>query len=242
MVQGREMNKEHLWPKWLITKTNTHQTTVRWGEKMVNPKSATLPLCKKCNSDFGDGLEAPVSQIFEDLERGKGISDLEVELLVRWLWKLEGLGWIFQFPEGRYTNKYTLRERVLHPIDDIRGQLTVAISLIEEIDPSYGDAPLGIDSRCQHSAIFVAGVFLKVAVMVVLALFEHLIPKEFSQYRLAFKPDSMSSAKIFYPQVGFKLCTEAVGITTVASIRLTQLHDAFALGTIRREQRKRQHR
>src|SRR6266498_2812771 len=133
--------------------------------------TATFPLCVACNSDFGQGLEVPVARIFEDLEQGKGISDLEGELLVRWLWKLEGLGWIFEFSGGRYNDKYTLRQRVLHPIDDIRGQLTLAIALVEKIDPDFGDAPMGLDSRCLHSAIFVSGVFSKVAVMVVLAPF-----------------------------------------------------------------------
>ena len=170
-----------------------------------------------------------MAQIFEDLEQGKGISDLEAELLVRWLWKLEGLNWVFQFPEGRYNEKYTLRQRVLHPIDDIRGHLTLAIALVEKIDPDYGDAPLGIDSRCQHSAIFVSGVFSKVAVMVALSPFEHLIPAMFSQYRLAAKRDAISGAKLFYPQTGFPLCIEAVGVTKLASCELTKLHDAMRL-------------
>lgn len=234
MVHGRKMNREHFWPRWIIRKTGTYRTSVRWGEKKVNPLTATLPLCEKCNSDLGKGLEGPVAQIFEDLERGKGISDLEAELLVRWLWKLEGLGWIFQFPEGRYSERYTLRERILHPIDDIRGQLTLAIALVEKIDPDYDDAPLGIDSECQHSAIFVSGVFSKVAVMVLLAPFEHLIPAMFSQYRLAAKRDAISGAKLFYPQTGFSLCTQAVGVTTLASRKLTMLHDAHAVEVIRR--------
>jgi hypothetical protein len=68
--------------------------------------------------------------------------------------------------------------------------------------------------------------------MVVLELFEHLIPSGFSQYRLKPKADSLSSAKLFYPQVGFKRCTEAVGVTKIISNRLVYLHDGFALGTI----------
>ena len=125
-----------------------------------------------------------------------------------------------------------MRQRVLHPIDDIRGQLTLAIAVVKEIDPNYRDAPLGIDSRCQHNAIFVSGVFSRVAIMVVLALFDHLIPARFSRYRLAAKRDAISGAKLFYPQTGFPLCTEAVGVTTLASLNLTRLHDAFALGVI----------
>lgn len=226
------MNKEHLWPKWLIKKTGTNQTLVKWEGKEVNPMNTTLPLCVKCNADFGERLEGPLKQIFEDLELGKGISDQEAELVIRWLWKLEGINWILGFPDGVYSSKYTLRQRVLRPLDTIRGHLTLAIALCEEIDPKFGDSPMGIDSRCVHSAIFVSGVFLKIAVMVVLQLFEHLIPDSFSQYRLKPKADACSGAKLFYPQIGFKRCTEAVSVTMLASVKLTALHDKFALGAI----------
>lgn len=63
----QRMNKEHFWPKWLIKKTGTHQTGVKHGGKKVNPMNITFPLCVRCNSDSGQGLEAPVRQIFEDL-------------------------------------------------------------------------------------------------------------------------------------------------------------------------------
>lgn len=230
---GQKMNKEHFWPKWLIKKTGTNQTWVRWEGEKVNPMNATLPLCMRCNSDFGEGLEVPVQRIFEDLESGRGISDFEAELMVRWLWKLEGIGWVFEFSQGRYNEKYSLRQRVLHPIDAIRGHLTLAIALCDEIDPEFSDSPMRIDSRCDHSAIFVSGVFAKLAVMVVLQLFEHLIPDRFSQYRLKPKADALSGAKLFYPQVGFKRCIEAVGVTWLVSKKLTILHDGFALGGIK---------
>ena len=91
-----KISKEHFWPKWLIEKTGTHRTLVRFTkDKRINPKEFVIPLCTKCNSDFGRELESPVSQIFTDLENGLGISDIEAELLVRWLWKFEGYSWIF---------------------------------------------------------------------------------------------------------------------------------------------------
>jgi len=111
-----EMNMEHVFPKWLILRTNTHKTKIRWiGENKINALSATLPLCIECNRDFGNELEIPVSKIFSDLEQNKGISDNEAELLIRWLWKLDGMFWIALNPKGDYSPVYTLRQKVLQP-------------------------------------------------------------------------------------------------------------------------------
>src|SRR5262245_9695115 len=80
--------------------------------------AATLPLCEECNNDFGVQLERPVSLIFEALEAGEGITDKEAELLVRWLWKFEGMFWSAEnhtHPELLYSDRWTLKERVLGP-------------------------------------------------------------------------------------------------------------------------------
>src|SRR5690349_7587387 len=101
------MNKEHIFAEWLIRRTGTYQTGIRWRDKKDLPAlSVTLPLCVRCNTDFGRELESPTSRLFNDIERGLGLSDDEAELLVRWMWKIAGFGWIASFPGGRYTNKY----------------------------------------------------------------------------------------------------------------------------------------
>lgn len=235
---SQKMSKEHFWPKWLIKRTGTNKTKVRWGDNKINPMSATIPLCQECNKDLGDGLEAPIAIVFQDLEQGNGINDREAELLIRWLWKQAGLGWIIENPQGIYTANHTLKDRVLRPIDNIRGALALAIGRIEEIDPYYGDAPMGLDSDTNYDAIFVAGVFSKLALMVVLSPFMAMIPGNFSQYSLASKPDELSGAKLFYPKVGFQTCTEAVGITKRIAITLSKRHDAIALQAIAHEQAK----
>ncbi len=84
------MTKEHVFPKWLIIRTGTNKTGIRWGNKIIPALSVTVPLCKSCNQAFGKYLEAPIKKVFDDLESQKGISDIEADLLVRWLWKLEG--------------------------------------------------------------------------------------------------------------------------------------------------------
>lgn len=222
-------NKEHFWPQWLIEKTGTHRTSVRFTPtKRINPKALVVPLCIRCNTDFGRDLEAPVSRIFEDLETGLGISDIEAELLIRWLWKFEGLFWIFTHPENKYTEKYTLRERVLQPIDDIRSELSLAISLAEEIDPDFGDAPMGLDSWNEHDATFVAGVFSRIAIMVLRQQFEPDVPSQFTLYRLSDRSAPDRTAKLIYPKTGFKTCVEAVGITREVGLYLSYAHDLEA--------------
>lgn len=178
--------------------------------------------------DFGRELEAPVSRIFTDLEAGQGISDLEAELLIRWLWKFEGLYWIFSHPQDKYTEKYTLRERVLHPIDDIRFELSLAISIVQDINPEFEDSPMGLDSWNEHDATFVAGVFSRVAIMVLHQRFESDVPKEFSLYRLKDRNAPDRAAKLFYPKTGFRTCVEAVGITRMAGLYLSHAHDLIA--------------
>jgi len=224
------MTKEHFFPRWLIERSGTGKTGIKWiGNKNISPNAATVPLCLKCNSDFGKELEAPVSQIFNDLENNRGINDEEAELLIRWLWKFEGLAWVYFHPNDKYSKTYTLAERILQPIDQIRGSLVLAIGIIEKIDPKFGDAPMGIDSYNIHNAIFVAGVFLNIAIMVLLSEFEHLVPSEFSKYCLAEKPGKLVDAKLFFPKVGFRDCTEAVTKTSIVAKILSKLHEDFFL-------------
>lgn len=153
---------------------------------------------------------------------------MEAELLIRWLWKFEGLSWIFTHPQHKYTEKYTLRERVLQPIDDIRSGLSLAISLAQEIDPTFGDAPMGLDSWNEHDATFVAGVFSRVAIMILRHRFEPDVPDQFSLYRLSDRSAPDRAAKLFHPKTGFRTCVEAVGITKKIGLYLSHAHDLEA--------------
>jgi len=223
---GVNYNKEHVFPKWLILRTNTNNTKIRWGDKKIPALSCTIPLCRDCNKAFGKHLESPVKLIFDNLEKGAGISDLDAELLVRWLWKLEGLFWHIGNPEGKYSIKYSLRDRVLKNIDEIRSELFIAISLIKNIDATYGDRPMGIDSHNLHSALFVSGVFSKVAIMTGLNICKNLIPQNYSIYNLEQNPED---SKFFFPKEGFYDDTEAVSVSIIASTRITKEHDNIAL-------------
>lgn len=225
-VRLRGRSKEHFWPKWLIARTGTHKTTVRLTQpRRVNPRAFTVPLCATCNRDFGRELEGPVARVFKDMEAGLGLSDSEAELLIRWLWKLSGLVWTYGHPEAVHATGPTLRDRVLRPIGDIRSQLTLAVSIIETIDPTFGDAPMGLDSENDEDTVFVAGVFSRVALMVLLSGFESSVPGQFSLYRLAPPGALGKDAKLFHPRCGFQTCVEAVGTTRIAALLLSRAHD-----------------
>lgn len=228
--QDVPMNKEHIFAKWLILRTGTDQTGIRWGQKKEVPAlAATFPLCEDCNSVFGRELEGPTSRLFDEVEAGRGVSDDDAELLIRCMWKIKGLSWIANHPGGRYTTKYTLRERVLLPIDDIRGRLILGLALVSALHPDSKDLPMGIDSVTEHDAIFVSGVFSRIAVMVVLAEFEPMVPPQFGRYRLASRCHPTHAAKLFHPPSSFRDDVAAVGVTWTASMALSRAHDKFAL-------------
>lgn len=224
---GKEMNKEHYWPKWLIVRTKTNKTTIKWGGTHIRPLAATLPLCKDCNRELGRELEQPVSLLFEDIENGRGLTDFEAELLIRWLWKMEGLAWNFHnaFRQYKYTEKYSLRERVLYPIDEIRPKLRLAISLLNRIDTGFEDKPMGLDAFNERNAIFVIGVISQIAVMVIHEEFEKYIPSQFSTYALANKRLGNKDSKTFFPKTGFDTCTDAVVACRSIGPFLSYCHD-----------------
>ena len=223
----RKITKEHFWPHWLIDRASPR--SVRWRTKRIDARSATVALCEDCNSSFGRELESPVAKIFSDLESAVGLSDFEAELLVRWLWKFEGLSWLQLHSRRTYSPAFTLRDRVLNQLGSIRPHLCLAVSLLDHIDPTYGDAPVGIDSRHHTGAIFVSGVFCRIALMSLLADAAPLVPSQFSVY--PFRDISHAEdrhRKLFFPKVGFIDDTEAVGVTRSVSIALANFHEEIA--------------
>ena len=229
--EGLTMNKEHVFPEWLILKTNVHKTGIRWiTGKRVFTLACTIPLCCKCNKSFGKELEIPVSVIFDTLESGKGINDYDCELLIRWLWKTSGLLWhIGNNGNDKYTHTYTLKERVLQPIDQIRDKLVLAISRFEKVSSSREDLPMGIDSTNKVSAIFVSGVFSKLAILVTHNDFREFVPNNFTCYRLKDKLDIIDKRIVITPKVGFKNGVDAVQTTVGCSDILSALHDKQAI-------------
>lgn len=225
---GVKITKEHVFPQWLIKKTGTHRTGIRWNNKRISAKACVVPICENCNYEFNENLEKPVRNIFNDLESQKGISDNEAELLVRWMWKTCGIAWCIANSSDNYTHTYNLRERALYPINNMRRSISLAISIIDTIDSSFGDAPMGFDSVNKIDCIFTAGVFSKIAIIVLLNCFVEELPSNFSIYNLFSKRENFGYMKTFFPKKGFKSCVDAVGVTRIISLKLSYLHDNLA--------------
>jgi hypothetical protein len=235
-----DTNKEHVFPKWLIRRAKV--TQIKWRGRWVSPMKATIPLCENCNSTFGSELELPCSRIFADLEAGRGISEFEADILARWMWKGLGLDWMARNPGIPYTPRYSLRERVLRPIDDMRSEITIAISLAEKVNLQYGgEAATGFDSTNEVDAVFASGVFCRLALIASYRMFEGLIPDRFSKFQFSPRPNELSMAKVWFPKTktGFRDDDEAVGITKQASDLLSAQRDNFAL-TLQRDPEIRQ--
>lgn len=223
------ITKEHFWPIWLIERTGTYRNSVRLDEKKrINPKSLVVPLCFRCNRDFGRELESPVAHVFRNLEAGVGLSDVDAELLIRWLWKFEELFWRFTHADSSTRKHYEIRDRVLSPIVDQRLDLCLAISIVAKIKPGFADSPMGLDSWSECNPIFVAGVFSKIALMVLDSRFLGDVPKQFSCYQLAKLDAPDRDAKLFYSKVGFRDFVEAVNVTRECANYLSYAHDLAA--------------
>jgi hypothetical protein len=150
---------------------------------MLSPDKATVPLCDNCNNAFGTALEAPVSQIFRVIDDGEAINDIEAELIVRWMWKFEGLQWALYTGSGG-TTKYSLRDRIAEPhaFAEIRPMLLLAMATCHANDPGFDDWPLGIDTPPGEDAITMCGVFKRVAIVVSLTDFEGDVPDVYGKY------------------------------------------------------------
>ncbi|TIR30118.1 MAG: hypothetical protein E5X07_22995 [Mesorhizobium sp.] len=226
-------NKEHFWPRWLIAFAEATKEPVEWLGKKLPAEAVQIPLCATCNSAFGADLEGPMSQLLPRISAGAGVTDAECELIVRWLWKFEGLGWNaynFHRHKARYSVKFSLRDRVLgkQSLTNIRGHLVVALALAHQNDPGSHDWSLGIDSGLgENDAIFVSAVFRNVAMMVSLADFAHLIPPMFSKYRLQDEATASNNI-VLKPETVFPRVSDAEIVTNNASDRLKSEHERVA--------------
>src|SRR5262249_2944928 len=177
---GLRMTDEHFFPTWLIEYTEARNNGITWlGKEGINPARATMPLCRDCNNAFANTLEGPVSLIFRALEAGEALSDLDAELLVRWMWKFEGLQWhlLGRGDRARYTERYTLVERVTTPraFEEIKPRLLLALAMCRANDDGFVDWPLGLDTMPGESALTMSGVFRRVAIITSLVDFADAI-------------------------------------------------------------------
>lgn len=210
----KEMSKEHIFPQWLLNRTNTRKDKINWLGRKVPASSCTIPICVDCNAQLGIELEGPVSKIFESIENGNGFNDCEAELLVRWLWKINGMFYWSICNENWKYGYNTLKERVLSPIESPRNRISIVISLIEDDKEDFGCSPIGLDTFSIFSNVFCAGVFSKISIAVIYSKFaEHVNKDKWSVYTLSSAPLLMNPNYRIFPKVDFKTGSEAVYYT-----------------------------
>lgn len=235
----KKMTKEHFWPKWMIKHTNmVKHKIVWWGGHEVYPLTATIPLCHSCNQTLGTELEGPMQKIFLDIESGKGISDNEAEIFIRWCWKMEGFSWRLHAPEGKYSDVYTVIERALKGIDAIRPRLVLAIALLEDEFEGKEYKPLGLCNFNNSNAIVVSGVISKIAFIVLMDDQVENLPINFSYYRLNEIRDKLGDAKLFYPKFGFKKFSDARDLTRRAAALISNNIDKHYIEPLEKEKSK----
>jgi len=214
---GQPMNKEHIWPRWVVARANAQKDAFNWIAGSAAPGKATVPLCVDCNSHLGTTIEGPVGQAFDALEQGLGLTGVQCALLVRWLWKFEGLFWRWEHPDGKYSDLWTVRERVCEDaaIRSVANNLSLAIGLIVEPGDD-GVWPVGLDSPLSDQGICVAGVFGRVALAssftgIAHQYFTGLDVVDLSQERI------LSNEIIFSPSTRFQTGPHAVQYMKIAA-------------------------
>lgn len=221
------MSKEHIWPRWLIARANAGKDKFNWVEGPATPNKAVVPLCVDCNNLFGTELEGPVSQAFTDLEAGLGLSGKQLSLLVRWLWKFEGLFWCWHHPHGRYSDLWTVVERTtgLEAIRSIADEISLGIALINSSDRD--DVwPVGIDSPLDDQGVCVAGVFGRIAIA---SSYTHLTGAFAGglDFQVLSRGLILSDDKTFFPAVRFPTTGQAVGFMKATAPVAVTAHTTF---------------
>jgi hypothetical protein len=158
------------------------------------------------------------------------LSDLEAELLVRWMWKFEGLQWALATAGGsshqRYSGRYTLIERVTQPaaFDEVRAELVLGIAMVNQNDPGFKDWPLGLDTPPGQNAISMSGVFGRIAMVTSLRQFIDAIDPAFGRFSFGAAPVDRD-ARIFEVARTFITANAAIAVTRETGLRLMTAHE-----------------
>ncbi|MDO9560913.1 MAG: hypothetical protein Q7J60_04770 [Bradyrhizobium sp.] len=172
------------------------------------------------------------------MEQGASISEDEAELLVRWLWKFEGLQWAVMTnrPEGLYTRRYTLRDRVATPdaFNEVRADMVLAVALTRNNDPAHRDWPMGLDTPPSENALTMSGVFGRIALICSLAHFADDIPSVYGKFHFG-APASDRANKVFLPPMSFIYSNGAIELTREIGHQLAIAHDEWGRRESRRE-------
>jgi len=208
------MNKEHIYPKWLLEHTNNLKTPFSWPYGKIPADQCTIPLCIACNTELSRVIESPMKAILLNIENNKGFNDQEAEIIARWLWKITGMFYWGRCDENWKYGFITFRERVLEPICLPRSRISIGVSLILDSRQGFNYAPVGIDCLPAYSNVLAAGVFSNISILVFYSKFSELVPNEvWTVYQLSDTPMMLNPQKKICPQIGFRTGDDAINAT-----------------------------
>jgi len=154
-----EMNKEHIFPLWLLEHTNTKKVPFSWPYGKIPADQCTIPLCVACNTELSRVIESPMKAILVNIEKKLGFNDQEAEIIARWMWKVTGMFYWGLCDEDWKYGLITFREHVVEPICMPRSRISIGISLIKNSRQEHNYAPVGIDCLPLYSNVLSGGVF-----------------------------------------------------------------------------------
>lgn len=188
------MNKEHVFPRWLLRNTNTYYEQFSGIYGRISANKLVIPLCEQCNFLLGEKLESKVKQIFHNIESGFGFNDYEAELLVKWMWKITGmLYWAICYNGWKYSAK-PMKEHVFGEISNKRSRISIGIGIIKENRTDF--VPVGLDSLSLYSNVYASGVFSRLSIIVFYTdLIDYVNTNYWTTYTLSESPAVMNLKK-----------------------------------------------
>lgn len=220
---------EHVFPLWMQKITNTVNKKIRWiTDEKITGSSCIFPICTSCNKELNEGIEKPFQVIFEKLKKGKKISDTEVEIMVRWMWKVTQMFWLYGQNKGYYYWHYSLKDRCLKPIDGPRNRISIAIAKTIKNIKTNNMEPMGLDVLADYDSVLAAGVFSTISIIVFRTDYSYLIPDKYFVYTLQQSPKTKIKDGYAIAKKSFTDSGEAIYVTTKTAQKLLPLHERDA--------------
>lgn len=226
--KNKPNTNEHVFPKWMMKLTNSLNAPIAWfSEKPILGRNCKFPICGDCNKSFNEELEKPFQPIFQKIKNGVPITDQEVEITVRWMWKITQLFYLIFYKNGDVLWSKTLREKCLNAVEHPRYRISLALALtINDVANGKEVEPLGLDVFPLYDTLLSAGVFSNVSIITFNSYYRNFIPPEYAIYTLG---TNNNNEGVLIANPSFKNSNAAILKTIVTANKLLPLHDAMAL-------------
>lgn len=222
--------KEHVYPKWMLKLTNTLGNKINWvsGKKEVG-SSCVFPICEECNKSLNENIEKPFQSVFKKLREGRKITDTEVEIVIKWMWKVTQMFWLYEQNKGDIAWNFSLKEKLLNSIENPRYRISIALGRTTKNIKKNKMEPLGLDILAEYDTILAAGVFSNISIIVFRTEYSYLIPDKYFVYTLQKIPKNKIKNGYAFAKDSFIDSGEAINTTIKTAEKLLPLHEKDAL-------------